>query len=101
MLISCQTEIAMTDFHSQLAQMHRPRLLIHAARLGLSDYRRDRDLRRLGGLNAAQVVPHLLAAERAVEGARQSGAAGYSISHHFDLLIALMAVIKSQPRKDV
>ena len=90
----------MTDFRAELAQMHRPRLLIQAARLGLTDYRRDRDLRRLGAVAArpSDTVPHLLDAERAVEEARQAGRIGYSISHHIDLLIALMAEIRLLPR---
>lgn len=90
----------MTDFRADLAQMHRPRLLIQAARLGLSDYRRERDLRRLGGLAArpSDTVPHLLAEERAVEEARKAGTVGYSISHHIELLIALMAEIRLLPR---
>lgn len=90
----------MTDFRADLAQMHRPRLLIQAARLGLSDYRRDRDLRRLGGMTAraSETVPHLLAAEREVEEARKAGTVGYSISHHIELLIALMAEIRLLPR---
>lgn len=91
----------MTDFRADLAKMHRPRLLIQAARLGLSDYRRDRDLRRLGGLTdrASDAVPHLLAQERAVEEARKAGTVGYSISYHIELLIALMAEIRLLPKE--
>ena len=37
----------MTDFRIILANLRRPRLLIRAARFGLEDYRRDRDLSRL------------------------------------------------------
>lgn len=90
----------MTDFRAELAQMHRPRLLIQAARLGQHDYRRDRDLRRLGGqtLRTIEIVPILIAEERAVEAARKAGSVGYSISHHIELLIALMAEIRLLPR---
>lgn len=93
----------MTDYRADLAQMHRPRLLIQAARLGLSDYRRERDLRRLGEMatRASDTVPHLLAAERAVEEARKAGTVGYSISHHIELLIALMAEVRLLPRNMV
>lgn len=103
MLISAYKEIDMTDFHADLAQMHRPRLLIQAARLGQQDYRRDRDLRRLGGVNAraCDTVRHLIAQESAVEAARKAGQAGYSISHHVELLIALMAEIRLLPRTDM
>lgn len=90
----------MTDFRATLAQMHRPRLLIQAARLGLQDYRRERDLRRLGGLTArpSETVPILLEEERRAEENRKSGEASYSISHHIELLIALMAEIRHLPR---
>ena len=37
----------MSDISTLLANLRRPRLLIRAARHGLCDYRRDRDLRRL------------------------------------------------------
>ena len=84
----------MPDYRAQLTQMHRPRLLIQAARLGLKDYRRDRDLRRLGGT----ALPYLFDQERRAEAARQAGFADYSISHHIDLLIALIAETRLVPR---
>ncbi|WP_240794004.1 DUF6477 family protein [Pseudorhodobacter turbinis] len=37
----------MSDISTILANLRRPRLLIRAARHGIQDYRRDRDLRRL------------------------------------------------------
>jgi nucleoside-diphosphate-sugar epimerase len=37
----------MTDLRAHLADLRRPRMLIRAARCGLGDYRRERDLRRL------------------------------------------------------
>lgn len=91
----------MTDFRATLAQMNRPRLLIHAARIGLQDYRRERDLRRLGSVSARpdQILPQLLAEELRAEENRKSGLASYSIAHHIDLLIALMAEIRLLPRK--
>ncbi len=49
----------MTDFHTVLANLRRPRLLIRAARFGLQDYRRDRDLRRL--LAEVQLLPRKMA----------------------------------------
>ena len=36
----------MTDFRTLLADLRRPALLLRAARLGLEDFQRDRDLRR-------------------------------------------------------
>jgi hypothetical protein len=37
----------MTDFTLALAALRRPKILIRAARAGVVDYRRDRDLKRL------------------------------------------------------
>lgn len=93
----------MTDFRAILAQMHRPRLLINAARLGVADYRRERDLRRLGGLAARPqvTVPLLLEEERRAEENRKSGEASYSIVHHIELLIALMAEIRQLPQSEI
>ena len=93
----------MTDFHSHLAALHRPRLLIRAARLGVPDYRRDRDLRRLLGTLSApspQVsVARLLEAEDALEASRREGASAYSALRHIDVLIALMAEARLLPRE--
>ncbi len=85
----------MTDFRALLRDMRRPRLLVRAARHGLQDYRRERDLRRLLG-GPAPVTPeatmvHLLSQEELLEATRREGDARYSIARHIELLIALMA----------
>lgn len=83
----------MTDFTSRLAALRRPRLLLHAARFGLGDYRRERDLRRLIGspLSPEAAVDQLLHTEGKLEENRKRGDAGYSIAHHIEVLIALLA----------
>lgn len=73
----------------------RPRLLITAARLGLPDYRRDRDLPRLlrgtvGGA-AGDTVPTLERLEAEAEDLRRAGDGRWSATRHVDLLIALLA----------
>jgi hypothetical protein len=92
----------MTELRSHVAKLQRPRLLIQAARLGLPDYRRDRDLRRLIGTVTAPPPPisvaRLLEAEDRVEDIRRTGATGYSAVRHVDLLIALMAEVRLLPR---
>lgn len=90
----------MTDFRSLLANLHRPRLLIRAARFGLADYCRERDLRRLIDAPATpdRVVPRLLYEEERLEAIRRTGDAGYSVSHHIEVLIALMAEARLLPR---
>jgi hypothetical protein len=85
----------MTDFSTLLANLRRPRLLIRAARHGIHDYRRDRDLRRListdARLSPESTLSRLLNEEERAELTRRAGDAAYSITRHVDLLIALMA----------
>lgn len=90
----------MTDFRSLLSDLRRPGLLIRAARFGLSDYRRERDLKRLVAtpLSAEGTVSHLLGEEERMEQNRQSGDAAYSVSRHIEVLIALMAEVRLLPR---
>ena len=91
----------MTDFRALLADLKRPQIMIRAARLGLCDYRRDRDLKRL--LNGQQPspdrsIPRLLSEEERLEETRKSGDAAYSIAHHIEVLIALMSEVSLLPR---
>lgn len=83
----------MTEPLHQFAAIRRPRLMIRAARVGVADYRRERDLRRLIGRlpMPGRALPELLDAEARAEATRQSGDATYSIAAHVELLIALMA----------
>lgn len=89
----------MTDFRTKLAELRRPQLLIRAARFGLADYRRDRDLRRLLDAQPTpdRAVRRLLCEEEALEATRRTGAAGYSVSRHIEILIALMAEVRLLP----
>ena len=90
----------MTDFRALLAEMKRPQMMIRAARLGLSDYRRERDLKRIlhGQPSPDRSVPRLLSEEERMEHIRKSGDAGYSLGHHIEVLIALMAEVRLLPR---
>lgn len=83
---------------SMPTNLRRPRLLISAARHGLQDYRRDRDLRRLLPDRAqspnqapGDALPRLIAAEAEIEETRRSGSAGYDLARHIELLIAMLA----------
>ncbi|MFT4151183.1 MAG: DUF6477 family protein [Paracoccaceae bacterium] len=89
----------MTDFRALLSDLRRPGLLIRAARFGMSDYRRERDLKRLVALpmTAERTVSHLLDEEERLEETRLRGDAGYSVSHHIEVLIALMAEVRLLP----
>lgn len=83
----------MSDFCMLLANLRRPRLLMHAARFGLGDYRRDRDLRRLVTcrLTPEETVPSLMTLEADLEASRTAGATAYSAARHIDVLVALLA----------
>ncbi len=85
----------MTNPLTVLKSLRRPRLLIRAARFGLADYRRERDLRRLVGEAAPMTTETALAAlierEQRMETTRCTGAGAYSVARHVELLIAIMA----------
>ena len=76
--------------------LRRPKLLVSAARHGLADYNRSRDLPRIlqqyripaGALVALQQT------EAAMEDRRLAGDPGYSCLRHVDLLIAMMAEMR-------
>jgi len=89
----------MNDFRTTVQQMQRPRMLIRAARMGLADYHRERDLRRLGhmSLQPEESMPHLLLQEGRIEEKRRAGEMGYSIMQHIDVLIAIMAEARLLP----
>jgi len=79
---------------SRLAGLRRPRLLIRAARFGLDDYQRGRDLRRLLGRvpgPSTGLLAELLVVEAAQEAARTSGDAAWRPARHVETLVAVMA----------
>ncbi len=91
----------MTNFRALLSDLRRPRLLIRAARHGLQDYRRERDLRRLVGtsLTPQSTVLTLIDQESRLEETRLRGDGTYSVAHHVEVLIALMAEVRLASRE--
>ena len=92
----------MTDLARRLSALRRPRLLIRAARFGLAEYDRSRDLRRLlrvpvapGPLRALAI---LIDEEARLDGARQAGDPAYRPGRHVEMLIALMGEARLLPR---
>ena len=94
----------MTDFRALLAELRRPALLLRAARLGLEDFQRDRDLRRLLRQDTVsgpeKTLPRLIQAEEQLEEVRRAGDASYSLNRHVEVLIALMAELRLLPRQN-
>ncbi len=92
----------MKDLLGPLSSLRRPRLLIRAARFGLRDYNRERDLRRLVRTESIPApraaVSTLMVEEARLEETRRRGDAGYSPARHVELLVALIAEARLLPR---
>ncbi len=84
----------MLDLLGRLSALHRPRLLIRAARIGARDYRRDRHLPRVLGFGNLPKTPlavlQLIELEQPMDQRRRDGDPGYSLTRHVEVLIALM-----------
>lgn len=84
----------MTDVLSFLRGVMRPRILMDAAKSGVSNYRRDIHLRRLLGQpnlpGPQQAAVRLICLEQEQEEARSTGAAAYSAVRHVEIMIALL-----------
>ena len=91
----------MTDLATILAALRRPKILVRAARAGVVDYRRERDLRRILRLGRAAApryaLDHLIAEERRLEETRAAGEATYSIQRHVAVLTAIVAEARLLP----
>ncbi len=91
----------MTEFAATLTELRRPKILIRAARAGMTDYRRDRDLKRLvrdaRGLAPQDALPPLLAEETRLEETRTSAGAAYNIQRHVAVLTAILAEARRLP----
>ena len=84
----------MQDVLSMLNTLHRPRLLIRAARAGAQEYNRNRHLQRLLGYGAlprtGQAILRLIDLENGLNEKRKQDDAGYSLPRHLDVLIAIV-----------
>lgn len=96
------------------ATLLRPRLLMRAARIGLAEYRRDRDLGRILpqalfpalrtargadfalalARQGAAVLDWLVEEEARLDAARLGAQAGYSPLRHIEVMIALLAELR-------
>jgi hypothetical protein len=85
----------MPEPQDQMNSLRRPRLLVRAARFGLSDYVRERDLKRMFAPDTpprpGEAVKSLMVREAEIEATRQSGGAAYSAARHVEVLTALIA----------
>ena len=92
----------MSDPNTLLSQIKRPSMLIRAAKFGLRDYARDRDLKRILRTDRfaapARTLSRLVEEEAQINENRTKGDAAYSVSRHIEVLIALMAEARLIPR---
>ena len=92
----------MTDVKAALDALRRPGLLIRAARFGIADYRRERDLARLiGSIPAPEpAMARLMLEEARMEAMRATGSGAYALARHIELLIALLAEARHVPAEE-
>ena len=85
----------MQDILTMLHALHRPRLMMRAARIGAEDYRRAAHLPRLLGYRKlpgpSNACMQLMAIEGDWEEKRITDDASYNMVRHLDVLIALVA----------
>ena len=80
--------------------LRRPKILIRAARAGVVDYRRERDLKRLlrqRGAAPQQAIGSLLDEEGRLEATRTAGEATYNLQRHVAVLTAILAEARLLP----
>ena len=84
----------MQDIFSRLNALHRPRLMMRAARIGAQEYHRAAHLPRLLGYGTlprhGPALMRLIEIEGSLEEQRTSADASYSLIRHVDVLIAMV-----------
>ncbi len=84
----------MQDVLSMLQGLHRPRLLMRAARIGAEDYRRESHLSRLLGYGNlprhTQALLRLMEIEAELNAQRVEDDSSYNLLRHIDILIAIV-----------
>jgi len=98
--MSYQSRDSIVSIMDTISRTHRPRLLLRTARIGLQEYRRESDLRRVLRLPAAPppgpaTVRALIELEAQLEATRLRPAHGigdtWRPARHVEVMIALMA----------
>lgn len=85
----------MQDILSMLNALHRPSLMMRAARIGAQEYRRATHLPRLLGYGVlprhGAALLKLMEIEAGLEDQRTASDASYSLIRHIDVMIAMVA----------
>ena len=89
----------MQDVLTMLQNLHRPTLLMRAARIGSQDYRRTAHLPRLLGYGQlpkhSAAILRLMDVEDDLNTLRKSGESAYNLIRHIDVLIAIVGEARS------
>lgn len=89
----------MTDVTLWINGLRRPGLLMNAARHGLNEYNREQVLKRVMPSavkrSPERALEALIPVEETLESARRAGDASYTPSRHVEVMIALMAELRS------
>ena len=84
----------MLDINTLVSQLRRPRLLVRAARFGVDDYDRERDLPRVLKTDSVprpgDAIMQLMGVEAELDDQRASKDALYTVGAHIDTLTAIM-----------
>lgn len=84
----------MQDIISRLNALHRPSLLMRAARIGAESYRRASHLRRLLGCStpprSGPALMHLIEIEAELNAQRKMTDASYCLVRHVDVVSAMI-----------
>lgn len=84
----------MLDINSLIKRLKRPNLLVRAARFGVDDYRRERDLLRLLDLHtvpkSGEALIGLIDLEQDLNRQRVAKDATYTLVRHIEVLTAIM-----------
>ncbi|NIZ60819.1 hypothetical protein DL239_07515 [Sedimentitalea sp. CY04] len=84
----------MQDLLTRLSSLNRPRLLVRAARIGASNYCRNRHLQRVLGYGQlpkyAKAIVLLIEQEQNLNRRRLKKEPGYQLTRHVEVLIAMM-----------
>jgi len=81
----------MTRVSAEIVKIHRPKILMQAARMCAKGYKRETMLPRLLGASSARVVELLKEREEGLEQERHAATGTYSAQTHVEVLSALIA----------
>ncbi len=91
----------MSRLLASLHSIRRPQTLMRAARFGLRDYNRERDLKRLTKQPKApppqKALATLILLEETLETTRLEGLGTYSVGRHIEVLAAIMGELRLLP----